>query len=314
MADGILRTIEGVSIGHWTDAAARTGCTVILFEHPALAAVDVRGGAPGTRETDLLRPDQLVRRADGLLLTGGSAFGLAAADGVLRFLTERERGFPTPAGLVPIVPAAVIYDLAVGSAIAPGPDDGYAACQAAGPLTSLVRGPVGAGTGATTGKIRPESVHQGGVGIGQIGWEGGSVTAIAVVNAFGQILDLTSGPAANQKPDRMADPRFDVIATGSVGGTLGTATTLGVILIDAPTDHPTLMRCAAAAHDGFARVIYPCHTLLDGDLVFAATLVEGSPTTIESLRISLATEVATERAILDAVAASTAAPTPDKEV
>ncbi len=308
MGEGVLHDIEGISAGHWTNTPGQTGCTVILFERPALAAVDVRGAAPGTRETDLLRSDRLVRRVEALLLSGGSAFGLAAADGVVRFLRERGRGFPTPTGPVPIVPAAVIYDLAVGSAIAPGPAEGYAACQAAGPLTTLPRGRVGAGSGATIGKIRPEPVQRGGVGVGHIGWKGGSVTAIAVVNAFGVIADQTTVHRENGAAALRSDPRLDVIATGGVEATLGTATTLGVILVDAPSDHPTLMRCAASAHDGFARIIHPCHTLFDGDLVFAAAMVEGTPTTTESLRISLATEVAVERAILDAVAAA-AAPT-----
>ncbi len=306
MPQGVIRDIDGVSAGHWTDAAAQTGCTVLLFDRPVLAAVDVRGAAPGTRETDLLRADRLVRRVDALLLTGGSAFGLAAADGVVRFLTERGRGFPTPTGPVPIVPAAVIYDLAVGSATAPTAADGYAACQAAGPLSALSRGRVGAGSGATAGKIRPELTQPGGVGVSQVSWEDGSVTAVVVVNAFGEIVGSPLMPPPGRDVEQTTDPRLDVIASGGVRGTLGATTTLGIILVDAPSDHATLTRSAAAAHDGFARVIRPCHTLFDGDLVFAATIREGSPTTTASLRISLAAEVAVEQAILDAVTLPTA--------
>lgn len=301
-SDGLI-DVEGVSAGHWTDPEARTGCTVLLFDRPALAAVDVRGAAPGTRETDLLQPDRLVRRVDALLLTGGSAFGLAAADGVVRFLAERGRGFPTPAGPVPIVPAAVIYDLGVGTLTAPGNADGYAACQAAAPIPALSRGQVGAGCGATTSKMR-SPVKPGGIGIGQVLWKEGSVTAIAVVNAFGAVVDPAQAPVPDVEAHRVADPRLDIIAGGQVAGRLGQSTTLGVIVVDSPADHPTLMRCTIAAHDSLARCIRPCHTLYDGDLVFAATIREGSPEAIESLRISLAAEVAMERAILDAMPAA----------
>src|SRR5437870_5476304 len=161
------------SAGHWTDHNALTGCTVVLFDRLAPAVVDVRGGAPGTRETDLLAPGRLVRSVDAILLAGGSAFGLAAADGVMRYLREQDRGVSTPAGPVPIVPAAVIFDLAVGLPIAPNADAGYQACLSARPIGDLPRGRIGAGVGATTGKLLGGSAQRGGLGVSTVRWEGG---------------------------------------------------------------------------------------------------------------------------------------------
>jgi L-aminopeptidase/D-esterase-like protein len=286
-------------VGHWTNGEAQTGCTVILFDRPAPAVVDVRGGAPGTRETDLLAPGRLVRSVDAILLTGGSAFGLAAADGVMRYLQEQGRGVATPAGPVPIVPTAVIYDLAVGRATAPDAESGRRACLAAVPIADLRRGKVGAGTGATTGKIYRTAIRRGGFGMATVTLAIGTVTALVVVNAVGAVvgaetgIDVLSGDA-----DRRSELLDGLIEVG-----IHEATTLGVVLVNAPVDESALVRCAVSAHDAFARCIRPCHTIFDGDLVFAVGLAGGAPPPSDVLRVTTATELALEQAVIDAVVA-----------
>ncbi|HEV2527754.1 MAG TPA: P1 family peptidase [Thermomicrobiales bacterium] len=278
----------GVWIGHWTDTSARTGCTVVLFPESLPTVVDQRGGAPGTRETDVLRDGNLVRRADAILLTGGSAFGLAAADGVAMVLREQGRGFPTAAGPVPIVPGAVVFDLANGEAAWPGPDEGRAALAAAVPLDDTSRGRVGAGTGATTGKVAGKPML-GGFGVATIRSAAGAVTAMMVVNSFG----VVDGP----------DPRPAALGIdgASLVGTPGENTTIGALLIDAAVDATTLHRCAIAAHDALARVIVPAHTIFDGDTIFVSGTRLATPGPAEIFGIAMATELAVEAAIRDAV-------------
>jgi L-aminopeptidase/D-esterase-like protein len=285
-------------VGHWTDSTAQTGCTVVLFDRAAPTVVDVRGGSPGTRETDLLSVGRLVRSADAILLTGGSAFGLGAADGVMTFLAERNRGFPTSAGPVPIVPAAVIFDMSTGSSVWPTAPSGYEACVNAMSLSSIERGLVGAGTGATTGKIASKS-HRGGLGIAKREVKGGQVTALAVVNAAGIVFDPHTGKSIL---DGESDDREALLTSRVVSGE-GQSTTLGVVLVDAPVDEATLTRCAISAHDAFARSIRPCHTLFDGDLVFVSSLRRGTPVPPEVLNVTIATELAMEAAIIDALTA-----------
>lgn len=283
-----------VTAGHWTDPVARTGCTVVLFDRPAAAAVDVRGGAPGTRETALLGAGDLVQTVDAILLTGGSAFGLEAAGGVMAYLKERGRGVPTSAGPVPIVPAAVIYDLGVGTASWPTAADALKACIAAGPLESLPRGMVGVGTGATTRKAFPGlSPERGGLGTATVAvGSDGSVTAIVAVNAVGQVV--LSPDAPDHRPALLRDTR---------PMERGTATTVAVVVVDAEVDHRTLSRCTIAAHDAFARMIRPCHTIHDGDVVFAVGLATGAVAAASILAYGTAVEIAVERAIIDAVTA-----------
>jgi L-aminopeptidase/D-esterase-like protein len=285
----------GVSVGHWSDREAKTGCTVVLFDHLAWAAVDIRGAAPGTRETELLRHGHLVQRADAILLTGGSAFGLAAADGVVRFLARQNRGYGMPAGPIPIVPAAVLYDLGVGHAIWPDAAAGEAACLAAKPLPEMERGQVGAGTGAMTGKLWGRPHARGGVGYGRESWAAGSVSAVVVVNAVGEVVDPSQAAG-----DRRRDIPWN---DGSAGP--GASTTLAVVIVEGPADQAALARCAVAAHDGFARAIRPCHTIFDGDIVFAvATDAEQTAlSAADTLRLTVATELAIEAAIADAVTA-----------
>ena len=199
---GSLTDIAGLSVGHWSDFDALTGCTVVLCERPFTASVEVRGGAPGTRETDLLAPGRLVERIDAILLAGGSAFGLAAADGVVRWLHERGRGHPTAVMPVPIVPAAIIYDLNVGAPSWPNGDAGYAAVAAAG--VAFERGCVGAGVGATVGKFAPGGTPmKSGLGTASLhGPSGLRVGALAVVNALGNVVDPRRRRPRRRAPGR----------------------------------------------------------------------------------------------------------------
>ncbi len=274
--------MDGLRVGHWTDEGALTGCTVVMCPGRAVAAVDVRGGGPGTRETDLLAPGRLVRRIDAVLLTGGSAFGLAAADGVVRWLDQRGLGYDTGVARVPIVPAAVIFDLGIGDkTVRPGPDQGYAACQAATP-DPVAEGNVGAGTGATVGKwAGPRYAMKGGLGSSALPVpDGGTVGALAVVNAVGDIVDPLDGRlvAGAFNPEARAFVTLDAARrTGSPFGTgsgdgappPGTNTVIAVVATDVTLSKEALYRVAQMAHDGIARTVYPAHTPWDGDTVFA---------------------------------------------
>ncbi len=281
------------SIGHWTDREAMTGCTAILFDRLVTTAFEARGGAPGTRETDLLRSSASVRAVDAILLSGGSAPGLSAADGVVRFLQERQRGFPTVAGPVPIVPAAIIFDLAVGAPISPRPDDGYAACLAAIDPDAIEHGQVGAGVGARIGTIHPgQPPGRGGFGAASVTCAAGTVSAYLVVNAAGEIIT----------PDISVDLRSTLLNM-RVPGEGRESTTIGVLITDAAVDHRTLERMTIAGHDGMARMIRPCHTAVDGDALFACGLQSGNCDVMTTMALCLAAELAVERAILDAVIA-----------
>ncbi len=244
-------------IGHWTDPVGMTGCTVVLSPPGTVGSCEVRGGAPGTRETDLLRPGMLVAEIHAVLLTGGSAFGLAAADGVMRWLEERGFGFEAGVARVPIVPAAVIFDLGVGDPRArPGPDEGYAACEAAS--ESAIEGRVGAGTGATVGLDRVP----GGLGLTETSVGDVAVWALAVVNAFGAVVDEDGRPLAGEIPP-----------PGTVPAWPGANTVLGVVATNAALTKEGCRDLAAAAHAGLARAVRPAHTMWDGDTVF--TLATG---------------------------------------
>ncbi len=294
---GSICDVPGVRVGHWTNLEAGTGCTVVLCEGGAVGGVDVRGAAPGTRETDLLRPGNLVERVHAVLLSGGSAFGLDAASGVMRYLEERRVGFATPAGPVPIVPAAVLYDLALGRAdVRPDAAAGYAACQAAS--TAPAEGSVGAGTGATVAKwAGPQRAVKGGTGTAARRLPGGVVVgAIAAVNALGSVHDPRTGAP-------IAAP------TGAGGSTRpplgGGNTTLVVVATSAALDKAGANRLASVAHDGIALAVRPAHTAFDGDTVFALSLgTEGDPAVDPVLLASAAVDVVAE-AIVRAVRAAT---------
>lgn len=260
-ANDTLTGIPGLRVGHWTDAEGQTGCTVALCDPPARAGVDVRGGGPGTRETDLLDPSCSVDRVDAICLAGGSAFGLAAADGVMRWLAERGRGFDAGVARVPIVPAAILFDLAVGDPSArPGPEAGYAACEAASDAP-VAQGRVGAGRGATVGTwAGPERAAPGGLGSALLrSPDGARVAALAAVNALGSIRDPRDGRW-------LAGPPADIAAPDPPG--FG-HTTLVILATDARLDAAGCAALARAGNAGLCRVIQPAHGPYDGDTVFA---------------------------------------------
>ncbi|ADG07671.1 P1 family peptidase [Kyrpidia tusciae] len=277
-SDGVQRAawfpLPGVRIGHAHDLRARTGCTVVLTPEGAAAGVDVRGSAPGTRETDLLDPVNLVQEVHGVLLAGGSAFGLAAADGVMRYLEERGYGLDVGVGRVPIVPGAVLFDLAVGDGSRrPDAVMGYAACEAAREVPE--RGRVGAGAGATVGKALGHlRAMDGGLGTAAVQLPGGLVVAAVVaVNAVGHVVDPATGEILAGPLGEDGKP-LDTLAVWNTGpgfGVLlpGTNTTIGVVVTNARMSKVQAKKVATMAHDGLARVIRPAHTMYDGDALFA---------------------------------------------
>lgn len=304
----MLPTISTVRVGHAADAHNRTGCTVILCPDGAVGGVAVRGAAPGTRETDLLQPGNLVDHVHAVLLTGGSAFGLAAADGVVRWCYERGIGFPTAVVPVPIVPAAVLFDLQAGNVVWPDADMGYAACEAA-QVEQIRWGRVGAGTGATVGKVLgPQHSSAGGIGMAQIDLEdGGVVMAVVAVNALGHVVDpqteqIIAGP-------RMGDGLFadsvEIMLHGPPSIAAGQNTTIGCVITNAALDKAGCCRVASMAHDGLARVLRPAHTQYDGDTLFAlATCTAG---TGDVTVIGVAAAEAVALAVLAAVRAGAVA-------
>jgi L-aminopeptidase/D-esterase-like protein len=270
-----ITDVEGIRVGHATDLENGTGCTVVLCPpEGAVGGVDVRGPAPGTRETDLLRPGHLVQRVNAVLLTGGSAFGLDAAGGVMRYLEEQGVGFDTGVARVPIVPAAVIFDLAVGSAkVRPSAEMGYRACLAAagGPVQE---GSVGAGTGAVVGHFSgPLFTTKGGIGTASEWISGGVVVgAIVVVNAVGDIVDPRTGEilAGTRRPDGgWLDSAQAVKSWRTLRPSWASHTTIGVIATNAALGKDEVNLVAAMAHDGIERAVRPAHVLYDGDALFA---------------------------------------------
>lgn len=276
MYEGGITDVKGVLAGHATDEKGRTGCTVVLFKDGAVAGADVRGAAPGTRETDLLKPGNTVERIHAVLLSGGSAFGLDAASGVMRWLEERGIGFDVKVAKVPIVPAAVLFDLGVGDAKArPDAAMGYAACEAAADKM-LPQGQVGAGAGATVGKLMgPLFQMRGGVGTASMKTSHGAVVAALVaVNALGDVIDYKSNRilAGVRLPAGIHPGAQAIMASGKMPDiTPGTNTTIGVVATDADLTKTQANRLAAVAHDGLAWSIRPVHTALDGDTLFAAS-------------------------------------------
>ncbi len=281
-----ITDIPGIRVGHAQNDEALTGCTVILCEGGAVGGVDQRGGAPGTRETDLMRPMHLVEKVHAILLAGGSAFGLDAASGVMRYLEERKIGFDTGVARVPIVPAAVIFDLALGQAeVRPDAAMGYEACVNASDGV-IGEGNAGVGTGATVGKILglPQAMKSG-VGTASLYIGGGVIVgAIVAVNAFGDVVDpamntiiagartLHKGPITIGADDYFAD----TLATfkGLIGRTAMSFasranTVIGVVATNAKLNKEESNKVAQMAHDGLARTIRPAHTMFDGDTIFA---------------------------------------------
>ncbi len=306
-----LTSVAGVKVGHHTLAERPTGCTVILVEPAAVAAIDVRGAAPGTVETDLLRPDMLVGSVNAIFLSGGSAFGLDTRAGIMRYLEEQKIGFRYGGAYVPIVTGAIIFDLNVGGAptVRPGPDCGYraAAAASAGPVAE---GSVGAGAGATVGKFGGAGrAMKGGVGSTALSSAGGLVVAaLVVVNASGSVVDPRTGkPVAGVRTadgKALEDP-FALVRRGAAPAGAGENTTIGVVATNARLTKAQASRVAAMAHDGLARAIVPSHTMSDGDALYA--LATGA-VDAEVNRVGVLAAEAVTEAILRAVRAATGLP------
>ena len=316
-----LTSLQGILVGHYTDLRRPTGCTVVLCTEGALAGVDVRGAAPGTRDTDVLSPSNTVQEVHGVLLTGGSAYGLDAAGGVMRWLEERGHGFQLGPAIVPIVPAAVIFDLwvddfsdaltksAKNPRIRPDIEAGYLACQAAS-SEPVIQGNVGAGTGATLGKLNgPDCAMKGGIGSASLCVNGVTVAALVVCNALGDVIDpltgqLLAGARIHADSRTLLDIRQAQLKGHSIAKPqVGSNTTIGVVATDAVLTKPQAHRLAQVAHDGLARSIRPVHTPMDGDTLFALGTGSSGQAADMMLLSTLAAEV-TAMAVVNAVRAA----------
>jgi len=308
-----IADVPGIKVGHAQDEEALTGCTVILCERGAVGGVDQRGGAPGTRETDLLRPMHSVQHAQAVLLSGGSAFGLAAAEGVVRWLEEHGYGFDARVAKVPIVPAAVLFDLDIGRAdVRPTSEMGYAACQAATD-SSVAEGCVGAGTGARVGSVfGPGRAVKSGLGTASADLGGGLIVgALFAVNCFGDVVDPSNGRIVAGTRKLRGEGFADTMQAlkGFVGRQIlrfagRSNTVIGVIATNAALSKEEAGKVAQMAQDGLARVIRPAHTMFDGDTIFA--LSTGRRRADVNLVGAYAAEV-TAQAILRGVLAATPA-------
>jgi L-aminopeptidase/D-esterase-like protein len=305
MSAGSITAVPGIKVGHVTRTERLTGCTVVLAEAGAIGGVDIRGSAPGTIETDLLNPVNLVQQVHAVFLSGGSAFGLDVATGVRKYLYERKIGFETRAGNVPIVPGAILYDLGVGNRpdIWPTADCGYRAAADAS-SGAVAEGNVGAGAGATIGKMGGGGAMKGGLGTASISVPAGAETlivgAIVAVNAVGDVIDPRNGAlvAGVRTPDGkgLADARRLLRAGGGTPIRAGQNTTIGVVATNARLTKVQATKVAQMAHDGLARAIYPAHTMGDGDAIFA--LATGAIENNEVSRIgALAAEVMAEAVV-----------------
>ena len=274
MTKNTICDVPGLKVGHFCDSTAQTGCTVILPDAGATAGVDVRGSAPGTREIELLKPVRLVQQVHAILLTGGSAFGLDAAGGVQKYLEERGIGFQTNEAIIPIVPTAVIYDLGVGDAtVRPDAEMGYKACQAAN--VTCEEGAVGAGCGATVGKILGmRKASKGGIGtcskkIGDDIWIG----VLTVVNCFGEVIDPDDGNIVagvlNETGDGFVSTQEILAQMNDNSPFSATNTTLSIVATNVFLNREQATKLAQMAQDGLARSIRPAHTMYDGDIIFA---------------------------------------------
>jgi L-aminopeptidase/D-esterase-like protein len=308
MAYDAITDVPGIKVGHWTDLEAITGCTVVLCEAGVVPGVDVRGGAPGTIETDLMRPGNLVNVVHGILLSGGSAFGLAAQTGVVRWLEEHGAGVEFGGQHIPIVPGAIIFDLNLGDPkVRPGADAGYAAAAGAkdGPVEE---GSVGAGTGAVVAKILRTRGVKGGVGTASEALAGGIVIgALVVVNAVGEVFDGSTGKIVAGPRDNDGKPLDTIEGLRALAAepAPGENTTIGVIATNARLDKEEANRLAAVAHNGLARSIRPVHTLSDGDTIFALATGEVAVEGRQLMALEAFAAHAMERAVHKAVRAAT---------
>lgn len=274
MDNRTLTAVEGLKVGHVTLSARPTGCTVVLAESGAVAGVDVRGSAPGTRETDLLSPVNTVQQVHAVVLSGGSAFGLDTASGVVRWLEERGIGFETGVARVPIVPAAILFDLGIGDPrIRPDAECGYKAAEGAS-TRPVEEGSIGAGAGATVGKLHGRArAMKGGIGSAAIRLSDGLVVAALVaVNAVGDIVDPATGRVIagvrGEDGRSLLDART-LLRSGRHRARSGGNTSIGVVATNATLTKAQATKVAQMAHDGLARAIVPAHTPADGDTMFS---------------------------------------------
>jgi L-aminopeptidase/D-esterase-like protein len=315
-----ITDVAGILVGHAQDLEALTGVTAVLAPAGAMVGVAVEGSAPGTRETDLCRPGNLVEQAHGVLLCGGSAFGLAAADGAMRYLEEHGFGFETGFARVPILPATVLFDLGIGRAdVRPDAAMGYAACAAAGD-GAPARGCVGAGTGCTAGKaLGPAQAVKTGIGTASVVVGGGvTVGAIVAVNAFGDVVNPATGQviAGARLPNGAGFANTTRLMLGGAGqagfagggaratGAAGQNTTIGVVAVGGALSKEGANKVARMAHDGLARTISPIHTMYDGDALFCLA-TGGEP--VDITLAGTAAALAVQLAVLDAIRHATAA-------
>lgn len=300
-----ITDIDGIWVGHWTDPKAKTGCTAVIFPHGAVGGVDVRGAAPGTRETDLLNGYHAVEKIHAIMLCGGSAFGLSAADGAMRYLEQKKIGFQTGETVVPIIPAAVLYDLGYGDAhVRPDAQAGEEACKNASAKV-VEQGNVGAGCGATVGKVLgKDAAMKGGIGSACMLLPNGiKVAALIAVNAMGDIVDTRTGR-------QLAGPMWkgnmmsthEILLNGAGRGETGTNTTIGVLATDAVLTREQTNRMATMGHDGLAKCIWPVHTPLDGDTLFGVSTGEKQRKEDDLLMIFTAATCVTEQAVIRAIA------------
>ena len=313
---GSITRVAGIEVGHFTDTRRPTGCTVVMAREGAVAGVDVRGAAPGTRETDLLHPSNLVDKVHAIMLAGGSAWGLEAATGAVRWLEERGVGLDVAVGRLPIVPAAVLFDLLVGDMrIRPDAAAGYAACAAAS-SADPAEGNVGAGAGAVVGKVFGiQHAMKGGVGTASITVDGVTVGALIACNALGDVIDPdTAQVMAGARTDDgqgMRDTRRALLCGQPPQPLLaGTNTTIGVVATDAILTKAQAHRLAIAAHDGLARSINPVHTMSDGDTLFSLGTGRAGKSLGMMVLATMAAE-ATARATVRAVQAARSVTTAD---
>lgn len=303
-----ITDVPGVLVGHAQDVEALTGVTAVVTPAGAVVGVAVEGSAPGTRETDLCRPGNLVNHAHAVLLCGGSAFGLAAADGAMRFLAERGIGFAAGDALVPIVPAAVLYDLGLGSAtIRPDAAMGWAACEAAmagGGGEAVAQGCVGAGTGCTAGKLfGVAQATKTGIGSASVRAGGLVVGAIVAVNPFGDVLDpdgrrIVAGARLPGDGQGFANTTRTILGGEGGDGAAGQNTTIGVVAVGGALTKEEANKVARMAHDGLARTISPIHTMYDGDTLFClATGGEPANVTVAGTAAAIAVELAVLNAV-----------------
>ena len=309
---GKITDVGGIRVGHFTDKHRPTGCTVLIFEQDAAAGVDVRGAGPGTRETDLLNPINTVQKIQAILLSGGSAYGLDAASGVVRYLAEHDRGVRVGRNIVPIVPAAILFDLNVGEGnIHPDREAGYQACLAAD-STFVVEGSVGAGTGATVGKLfGMAAAMKSGIGTSSYRIPKTEITvgAIVAVNAVGDIYRAGQIIAGARKSNGhgFINSTDQILQGHGVVLDIQSNTTIGVVATNAPFGKTKLTKIAQMAQDGLARVINPVHTPWDGDTIFAVSTATGSTKADHGAVGAIAAEVLA-RAIWRAITTATGLP------